>query len=259
MIVYVYAIGEEIDPAGLKSEPVDDGAFDVATAAGISALYSPVDADRFSQEEIDRHAKDLEWLGAIGYRHQAVVSALARKTTIVPLRAFTLFKSKESLEEFLRSDADSLKNAISRLRGKEEWTLRIELEPEAWSNALITRVDSLRAIAEEVAKAPAGKGYLLQKKLDEEKKKAARTAEETVVAEIRDALGALDVPTVVESRQSRGGSFPQINLLVERERSVDLERTRDDLARRYAADGISLVLTGPWPPYTFASEKSDAG
>src|SRR5688500_2221084 len=109
-ILYVYAVGDSFDRQALAVDPVeDDAGFGVATGGGVSALFSPVDPARFSQEEIDRHAKDLQWLGAIGYRHQSVVSAVAKQTTIIPLRAFTLFTSVETLEEFLRNEGASLR------------------------------------------------------------------------------------------------------------------------------------------------------
>ena len=65
---------------------------------------------------------------------------------IVPLRAFTLFTSAESLEEFLGKESASLRKKLDALRDKDEWTLRIEFDPETWSDALIRRVDSLRAL-----------------------------------------------------------------------------------------------------------------
>jgi len=57
---------------------------------------------------------------------------------------------------------------------------------------------------------------------------------------------------VSESRAQREGAFPQINVLIDRDEEARLEELRDELARRYAAEGVTLALTGPWPPYTFA-------
>jgi hypothetical protein len=89
--------------------------------------------------------------------------------------------------------------------------------------------------------------------LDDEKKKASREAEQQVMAEIeRAVMDKLACDTVAETRQQRSGAFPQINVLLERDEEARLEELRDDLAARYAADGVTLALTGPWPPYTFA-------
>ena len=91
-VLYVYAIAREA--ARPEAEGVDGSSnFGSVTRGGISAVYTPVQRDEFSQEAVDQRAGNLEWLGSIGYRHQAVVADLMRRTTIIPLRAFTLFSS----------------------------------------------------------------------------------------------------------------------------------------------------------------------
>jgi hypothetical protein len=254
-VLYVYAIARAAHPVPDRVEAID-GSDHLATvrADSISAFYSSVDGADFSQPVIDARAKDVEWLGAIGYRHQAVMSALMRGGTIIPLRAFTLFANETSLRNHLLQDAPKFTKILDRLDGKQEWTLRIEFDPERWSDALVRRVDSLRAIAEEVERAPSGKAYLLRKKLEEEKKRASRDAEQQVVGEVETAvMKKLACDTVAESRVQRGGGFPQINVLINRDEESRLQELRDTLAPRYENDGVTLALTGPWPPYSFAT------
>ena len=254
MIFYVYAIGRAGHPSPERVEAIDGS--DVVRAVGCGALaafVTPVDPAEFSQPVIDARSKDVEWLGAIGYRHQSVMAALMRGGTIIPLRAFTLFASEESLRRHVAGQDETFAKMLERLDGKQEWTLRIEFNPEQWSDALVRRVASLRELSEELHAAQPGKAFLLGKKLDEEKKRASREAEEAVVGEIeRVVLDKLACDTVAESRQQRSGAFPQINVLINRDEEARLEELRRDLESRYAADGIAIALTGPWPPYSFA-------
>ena len=227
--------------------------FAVASSGGVCAVYTPVSADEFSQEVIDRRAGDLEWLGAIGYRHQDVVADLMKQTAIVPLRAFTLFSSEQALRSYLHEHAEALRKALERLDGKQEWTLRVELEPAKWSESLASRVESLRALQEEIDSAAPGKAFLLRKKLDDEKKRSSKEAEQQVVAEIeRLVLDRLRCETVAETRERRDGAFPQINVLINRDEESILQELHQTLTDRYSAEGVTLGLTGPWPPYTFA-------
>jgi len=229
-------------------------------ANGLSAFYTPVDAVEYSQDAIDARSKDVEWLGAIGYRHQAVMSALMRGGTVIPLRAFSLFANETSLRGHLLAEEKKFSTILDRLDGKQEWTLRIEFDPQQWSDALVRRVDSLRKIAAEMEQAPSGKAYLLRKKLDEEKKRASREAEQQVVTEVENAvMQKLACDTVAESRLQRGGGFPQINVLLNRDEESRLQELRDELSRRYEADGVTLALTGPWPPYSFAGGMREEG
>src|SRR5205823_3778824 len=115
------------------------------------------------------------------------------------------------------------------------------------------RVESLAALEAEIADAAPGRAFLLGKKLDEERKRASREAEQQVAAEIEQAvLEKLACEAVAESRERRDGAFPQINVLIPRDEEAGLQELRDALAHRYDEEGVTLALTGPWPPYTFA-------
>ncbi len=258
-ILYLYAFARAGHPMPDRAEAVDGSdRLNVVTSSDLAAFVTPVDDVDFSQGVIDARAKDVEWLGSIGYRHQSVMNALMHGGTIIPLRAFTLFASEESLRRHLESERARLVKLLDRLEGKQEWTLRIEFDPQLWSEALVRRVDTLRALADEIAGAAAGKAFLLRKKLDDEKKRASREAEQQVVSEVeRAVMETLACDTVAETRQQRSGAFPQINVLLKRDEEARLEQLRDALARRYAAEGVTLALTGPWPPYTFAVTTDD--
>jgi hypothetical protein len=252
-VLYVYAIARAGHPLPERVEAIDGSdRLDEVEAGEIAAFVTPVDDVDFSQGVIDARAKDVEWLGGIGYRHQSVMSALMHGGTIVPLRAFTLFASGETLRTHLGAERERLIRLLDRLDGKQEWTLRIELDPERWSEALVKRVESLRTLSDEIAGAAAGKAFLLRKKLDDEKKRASREAEQQVMAEVESAvLEKLACDIVAETRQQRSGAFPQINVLLQRDEEARLVELREALSARYAEEGVTLALTGPWPPYTF--------
>src|ERR1051326_6164586 len=146
-----------------------------------------------------------------------------------------------------------LPDDVEAVDGEQEWTLRIEFDPERWRDALSKRVASLAALETEIAGAAPGKAFLLKKKLDDERKKASREAEQQVAAEIeQEVVDKLKSEVVAESRERRDGAFPQINVLIPRDEEARLQQLREALARRYGGEGVALALTGPWPPYTFA-------
>ncbi|HEX8171544.1 MAG TPA: GvpL/GvpF family gas vesicle protein [Thermoanaerobaculia bacterium] len=256
-VLYVYAIARE--PVTPDADGIDDTRrFGTASIDGVAAVFTAMPADELSQEVIDRRANDLEWLGAIGYRHQAVVSDLMKKTAIVPLRAFTLFSGEEALRAYLGEHRDALRAALDRLDGKQEWTLRVEFDAARWSEALTARIASLRELQEQIASAPPGKAFLLRKKLDDEKKRASHDAEQSVLAEIESAVrDRLRCQTLSETRERRDGAFPQINVLLNRDEEDRLQEAAQDLAGRYEPEGITLAVTGPWPPYTFATMNDE--
>src|SRR5712664_1803218 len=104
-ILYVYAIARAEHPMPERVEAIDGSdRLDVVTSGDLAAFVSPIDDVDFSQGVIDARAKDVEWLGGIGYRHQSVMNALMHGGTIVPLRAFTLFASEETLRRHLEAE-----------------------------------------------------------------------------------------------------------------------------------------------------------
>lgn len=251
-VLYVYAVARE--PVTPEVEGVGGSPeFGSVEESGLCAIYSSVSREEFSQEEIDRRATDMEWLGAIGYRHQDVVAALAKQTPIVPLRAFTLFSSEDALRDYLERDGELLANVLGRIGQKQEWTLRIEFDAQKWSGALAHRVASLKSLEDEIDSAAPGRAFLLRKKLDDERKKASREAEQQLVGEIERAIvERLACDAIAELREQRGGAFPQINVLIERDEEARLQQLHAELMDRYEPEGVAVEVTGPWPPYTFA-------
>ena len=140
-MIYVYCVTH--DAVTPDVEGVDGSSrFGVASIDGVSAVFTAVDAEAFSQEAIDQRAGDLEWLGAIGYRHQAVVADLMKRTSIVPLRAFTLFSSEEALRAFLHEHAQSLKKTLERL---DKTLATVERNVEGTADL---RAESLKTVEE---------------------------------------------------------------------------------------------------------------
>lgn len=258
-IVYVYAVGRSLDTSMLHDVNGVDGTsrFDDVTSNGLTAVFSYVPAQEFSQQAIDARANDLEWLSRIGYSHQRVNERLASGATTVPLRAFTLFSSPDNLLQYLVREHDRLNRTLERLDGRQEWTVRVELEAAEWEQAVVRRVDELRQMMSDAETAPAGKAYLLKKKVEESKKKAARQAEESLLVELESKLRQhVGGELLVENRASRAGSFPQINLLLSAADAEKLRVVETALVQEYAGDGVRLVLTGPWPAYSFAAERN---
>ncbi|HUO85317.1 MAG TPA: GvpL/GvpF family gas vesicle protein [Thermoanaerobaculia bacterium] len=257
-LLYVYCIGRglRIEPLG-DLEAVDGSRhFEIVEEGDLTALASPVEPAQFSQEEIDRRGGDLEWVGAIGWRHQGLVARLAETMTLIPLRAFTMFRSTDGLREMIRERQDTLHATLDRIEGREEWTVRIDLDPEQWQQAVATSRPELESLRAEIAAAGAGRKYLLEKKLSEEAKRLAEDAERLLVGEIESRLAEeLHAPMIVEDREVRRGSSPQISVLMQRGAEAKMEALVRGLEETFGGSGVRFVLTGPWPPYSFVGEK----
>lgn len=248
MILYCYGIVRGTEPQLESVEPVPRGeAPGSVTAAGWTMIVSAVPADEYSQESIDLHADDLEWIGAIGLGHQRVNQALADQGDVIPLRAFTLFSDEDAAEQWLEQQKNILERVLKRISGKLEWTIKLQLEGTAWMKN--PAVDDLER---EIASAPAGKAFLLQKKLERELERSRAEMENDLVKEVAAGIEkASGAEAVVETRMARSGGDPQIDLLYDRDRIEELEQLLESTRMDLEDKEISISVTGPWPPYSF--------
>jgi hypothetical protein len=251
-VIYTYGIAssEEVLPS-LESLVSIDGraSFREVREGRWTAVASEVPAAEFSQEEVDRHSTDLEWLGRLGVRHQRVNEHLSQSAEIIPLRAFTLFSSEEALRRWLRDHGAELERIYARTRGSLEWTLRFEVRGTDWMD----ETAQLAEIRSEIESAPSGKAFLLQKKLERETERVRDEAEDRFIARIERSISEhFGVPAVIESRAIRGGADPQISVLMPRGRREEFEEWVLGLAEDLRSKNVGVLLTGPWPPYSFA-------
>lgn len=248
-ILYAYAIvsADEIPDDDLP-DPVP-GALDVrpVVLAPWAMIVSAVDRADYSQDAIDEHSEDLEWLGSVGWGHQRVNSALAAAGDVIPLRAFTLFSDETSVAAWLTENTALIEEVRRRTAGRLEWTVRLDSSGTRWIDT-----SAIRELEREIETAPAGKAYLLRKKLERELDRSRDEKENEMVAQVASRIEAeTGGTTLVETRTDRGGGDPQIDVLFERSRSDELERALERIADDLEPLEVGVTLSGPWPPYSF--------
>ena len=217
-------------------------------------FVSPVPASEYSQESIDKHADDLEWIGAIGLGHQRINDALASRGDVIPLRAFTLFSDESAVRAWLEEQNDALARVREHIAGKLEWTIKLQIEGTAW----MMKSPDIEALEEEIASAPAGKAFLLRKKLERELERSRGDMETELVTEVAARIEKESgAESVVETRAGRSGANPQIDLLYDRDRTDELERLLEQLELELKGKEISIAVTGPWPPYSFTEALAE--
>lgn len=245
---YLYAItraGAALDlqqTRGVDDEPVrllDDG--DLACVVGSVGL------DEFGEEALTQNLEDLGWLERVARRHDGVVRAVALRTATVPLRLAVICRDDESARARLRALGSRAGELLDRIDGREEWGVKMFAS----------------ASASEAQATPAGSGtaYL------QRRRKALADREDVMAAARRDAdevferLAARAYAGVRHRPQDQrlsGAAAPMVlnaAFLVDRDKSAEFHSVTSELAARRGPD--ALVVTGPWPPYSFASLEEE--
>ncbi|MEV6931786.1 GvpL/GvpF family gas vesicle protein [Dactylosporangium sp. NPDC051485] len=249
--VWLHAIARDLEPGAIDGlAGVAGGTVRTVAAAALVAVASPVDLDQFGEEPLRRNLEDLAWLERVARAHHAVVAALARAHTVVPVPLATVYRDDAGVRAMLTQRRGDLDAVLDRVAGRAEWGVKMYAEPAAPAQS------SHDVPAGPRAGGP-GLAYLNRRRAqlsaDEERwQRAADEAEATHAALAECAAAARRHPP--QDRRLSGRAEPMMlngAYLVDR-RSAD--RFAGLVASQAASHAeLHLELTGPWPPYSFAA------
>jgi hypothetical protein len=204
----------------------------------------------YGSEPVERGLHDLEWVALRGAAHARVVEFFARRLTTLPMKLFTLFTADERAVAHVRGDAARIRRVLARVAGREEWGVRVRLDPALARKRVRARP------APAAAGRSAGTKFLLAKK-------QARDVAREVLLEGRAAVEDAweELATVADATRRRpAGEVDGTRVVLDAALLVPagrLDRFKR-LARRAATDlagrGYRLSLTGPWPAYNFVGD-----
>ena len=189
---------------------------------------------------------DLEALSRHALAHASIVEFFFHRAPVIPLKLFTLFSEDERARRQLRGRAPQLRRLFARLRGHEEWGVRI--------TAAI--VDRRSANVDRRTAAASGRDYL------EVKKRLRTEAPAPPRAIVKDVNGVLKALSRLASK-TRDDKFPPpakgrpyvtgALFLVKTRRRAHWKKQAARLAASIETHGRRMEITGPWPPYHFVS------
>jgi hypothetical protein len=258
-LTYLYAIvpADAAEPPaelrGVEGTPVR-----LLRAGGVAAVVGEVPAERYGEDALDAHLSDLRWVGERGAAHEAVLLWLADRGPVLPLSLFSLHRDEARVRERLEGDAEGLREALERLRGRREWGVRLWRVDERVSEHLDRLSPRLRVLAEELETATPGRRFLLGRKrgamlADELRAVGAEAARETYAALRPLAVEGALLPLPGATGEGRALVL-NAAFLVDDAAYPAFQRGVTEAAHRWGEDGFELEFTGPWPPYHFAGQ-----
>lgn len=244
-----------VDPAG-SVEPVE--------AAGLTALVSRVPRAEFGEDPLRRNLNDLSWLERVARAHESVLEQTLEEATIVPLRLCTLYESEETVRQMLEREADSLRGALQQLAGRQEWSVKLLVDPDKLAEEARARSDQAEALQHELEGRSGGGEYMLRRRLERHTREVAHSVARELADQVHARVAERALDSVVRSPQNRelsgheGEMVLNAAYLVETERTGELRDLVAELEAEQAALGARLELSGPWPPYNFVPAGSAA-
>jgi hypothetical protein len=204
--------------------------------------------DRFSESQINSHLHDLDWVARAALAHEGVVESFVNAPALLPMKLFTIFTSDERALQHVASDDAHVRAILKRVLQRDEWGVRVSLARARDTAASRTSPPS-------GGRPISGASYLKQKKALHHTKQELADRARDIVAELYDRTsvlaaaarrrGARDLPV------KDGPLLLDATFLIDRKKEGRFKSLLAREARRLAASGFHLSVTGPWPPYSF--------
>lgn len=176
-------------------------------------------------------AVDLEHLRT----YEKVVAALHASRTIIPLRYGCIVRDRSQAVDLLEQAREDCRRMLEELKGRVEMGLRLLRDGRAEAS----RADS------------AGRCYL---ECARHRQGGLTAAEERWTERLCGELSGLYARKKKEARSSSGARVVSLYFLIPAD---GLDEFRQRVRRLALAPDMKMLVSGPWPPYTFANDASE--
>jgi hypothetical protein len=213
---------------------------------GIWIVSAPVSLRDYSKEAIERCLQDLDCVSVRAVAHEAAVAFYFKRGPVIPLKLFTIFSTDDRAVGHLRRRLAHIRRLFDLVRDREEWGVRVTIEPDEPPSAPPARIAS-------------GRDYLKAKKQHRQHSGRATGAARKEAGAALASLGRLAARTKRPTPPAAaGGGRPTVleaAFLVPSRRSTAWKARANAVGVRLAKRGCRLEITGPWPPYNFVSAR----
>lgn len=252
--VWLYAVAEHpLELAELTTLTGVAGApVRTISAAGLAAVASDVPLAEFGESALRTNLEDLSWLEATATAHHRVIDAVAQLRPAVPMRLATVYSEDGSVRAMLGERGPDVRAVLGRTSSCQEWGVKVyAAAPPADSSA------------SERPAPVSGADYLRRRRgeLDarNDSQRRARASAEQIHAALAQhaAAGRLHPPQSPKLSGTTAAMVLNAAYLVPVAGNDAFATAVQQLAGELPA--VQLHLTGPWPPYSFATLERESG
>ena len=267
-IWYVYGIVPGEFTSGSLPEGLDDTRVALERRGDLAALVSILDGASYTPGRVEQSSGDVEWLSPRALAHDRVLTWASDRGAVVPLPMFSLFSGRDAVREMLDERSAQLSSALAKVKQGREYSLRVYRVDAELLDVLPEMSPRLRELAAQAASASPGQRYLLERKLDGEKRGELRSVTQQIVDAIVEQLDRNSVESIRSpipraadrspgvGGEGRGAMVLNASFLVASEALEEFQRTLTSIVSRYDQRGFRFDFTGPWPPYHFAQTST---
>jgi hypothetical protein len=204
---------------------------------------------------------DSNWLIPRALAHEHVIESQMAQSPVLPVRFGAVFSGEAALVEFVTARAAEISEFLDRIADLEEWAVKGFLNPSLTEQWLEANEPGLAERRQHLSDSP-GARYFQEKRLKADLQKLSRqwahSLTETLSAELKSS--AVDACTL-RYQPAAGADQEMVFHVAFLLPIASVSEFRDQVAQvqvRYAVQGLTLEMTGPWPPWNFCPALAKA-
>ncbi len=254
----IYLFCATLHEPSLQGRPGCDDIFFIESD-GLYAAVKYVSENDYSGANIKKKLSDESWLDASVREHLKVIGLIMEEYTVIPFNFGTIYISEESLKSFIGKHATDLKKSLLYLANKEEWSVKAFCNTKRIIENIVVLSQNVADIETQITMSSPGKAYILKKKkidiLGKEISGIYNTVSKLVFTRMNELPDEFRLHTIPPEKASEDDDDMIINatFLLRKEKVDDFIALADSLLVAHENIGLSLEITGPWPPYSFVN------
>lgn len=255
--LYLYCFARADAVQGIEAAGID-GAQPVSglSVKGIAAVFSPVALEEFVGDAAQSHLEDPAWVLPRACRHERVIEEVMGRSPVLPVRFGSMFTSTRLLRDLLDRSGREISWFLALMSDKEEWSVKCFADLDRNRDWLL-RSDPEFAQKRKGAPSSPGARYFHDRHLQLLADKKARQGWPAAAARVENELkdhAHKSCPLRLQSRNVSGRREEMIfncAFLLYRDNITDFQAHIESMDMEYREHGITVELSGPWPPYSF--------
>lgn len=255
-LIYAYCVTSH--PFTPTDEPVELKCLEFN---GLYCIVKEVSPDEYNYENLRKNFSDLRWIEAGARDHIRVICDVMKDHPVIPFKFSSVFNTIESLEKFIIGYYDSLTAKMNEIQGKEEWSVKIYCNKDILNRNIEENDKEVRKLEEQIIQSTPGKAFILGRKKADLISNQAEEAIRKYGQMCYDDLAGCCVSERIGNLMAREVTGHDDDMILNAaffvsDVGVDqFTRTAEQLQEKLRDIGLTLEITGPWPPFNFVSIK----
>jgi hypothetical protein len=229
----------------------------------IRVLVKNVAANDFSEENLKRNFADLDWVEKHTREHVVIISKVMKSHTVVPFKFGTIFKTTQSLRNFIDEYRSQLIENLNELEGKEEWGVKLFCDYQSLPEYIRQTCNEVIEMDREINESKPGKAFLLKRKAEEliknECHKELQEYGQLFFRQIESLSSKTRLNPLLPKEVTGRSDEMILNIacLIQKNNIGLMLKKTELLRQEFLKVGLIPDLSGPWPPFSFITIKNE--